>query len=70
MKTIIDAARTLLNAGWSTKEIKSILGNISDLKGSEDDTPNTPWWSLLDEDNYANGASIVTEWTAWVEHSK
>ena len=68
MRTKTDAAQTLLAAGWTAIEVKSVLGNVM---GQASPTPtNTPWWTLVEEEWYTSGTPIVADWEAWIIEGK
>lgn len=68
MRTKVEAAQTLSEAGWSSTEIKQILGNA--LGQNSAVSNDTPWWTFVGEEWYTSGTPIAPDWEAWVAEGK
>ena len=66
MKTVTDATNTLLAAGWTKLEAKSVLK--PEPITYDEHTKKSPWWTLLDKEELYLGAALVDEWIDWLEH--
>lgn len=63
MKTQADAEKLLAAAGWSDAEIQSVVCEPLAVKVQ---TSESPWWMLLQDDEYLDGSPLVSEWVNWV----
>jgi len=70
MKTKADAANILLNAGWTTLEIKSVLGSVTKLDISEQRQVDSPWWLWINEEWYTSRLPAETVWVDWMVMDK
>jgi hypothetical protein len=54
MKTRSEAVRTLLAAGWTLADVKSVLGDISESGLPNDNRREAPvpWWTWVNEEWY------------------
>jgi hypothetical protein len=65
MHTLMDAAKQLLKAGWTTTDIKNVLGVTPEPEQPAVAAPNTPWWSWVGEEWYTGGAPLDTDSEIW-----
>lgn len=63
MKTQADAEKLLAAAGWTDREIRSVLCEPATAKVVP---PDSPWWTLLQDDEYLGGSPLVGEWVNWI----
>ena len=72
MKNKQDAVKALAAAGWSSTEIKAVLTNVSEFLRPPQLVPVTgaPWWTYLNDDQFANGNPLVEDWYNWLERDK
>ncbi len=70
MRTKTDAAQTLIEAGWTPRDVKFILGNVLETEKVGDVPAPTPWWSWVGEEWYTNGSPIVPDWEAWMAEQR
>lgn len=70
MKNKQDAVNALSAAGWSSTDIKSVLGNVSELLASPQPATDAPWWTYLSDDQFTNGNPLVEDWYNWLERDK
>ena len=70
MKTKVEAANILLNAGWTTLEVKSVLGSVPELSIFEQRPIASPWWLWVNEEWYTSRLPAETVWTDWMAPDK
>jgi hypothetical protein len=66
MHTLMDAAKELLKAGWSTTDINNVLGISPEPAQTLTAAPKTPWWSWVGEEWYTGGTPLDADWEAWL----
>jgi len=62
MKTKVNAAKILLNEGWTESEVKSVLGSVPKLGITERTRTDSPWWVWSTEDWYTPQPLIEMVW--------
>ena len=70
MKNKRDAVNTLVAAGWSSTEIKSVLSNVSEFLTLPQSGKDAPWWTYLSDDQFTDGTPLVEAWYNWLEGDK
>lgn len=63
MKTRVDAAKILLDTGWTSSEVKSVLGGVPKLGIIERTQFDSPWWVWVSEEWYTPRSITETLWT-------